>query len=173
VAVISLFSTVCSESLRVAGDKANLAIIRHIHSQHHMLISESLAEIIKMKIGSAMPLSKRLVVKIKGKDIFSGMIKTIAVTDAEIYQVLRSPLDAIVEAVKRTLYKVPPDLASDLALNGIWLAGGGSLLKGMRELLEQVTGLNVKLSGDPLRSVAQGAGAVTEHFDFYRGIFLN
>ena len=173
VAVISFFSTVCSESLRVAGDKANQAILRHIQHRHHMVISENLAEIIKMKIGSAVPLGKRLVVKIKGKDIFSGMIKTIAVSDEEIYEVLKTPLSAIVDAVKRTLYKVPPDLASDLALNGIWLAGGGALLKGMRELLEQVTGLNVKLTGEPLRSVAQGAGAVTEHFDFYQSVFLN
>ncbi len=173
VAVISMFSTVCSESLRVAGDKANLAIMRHVQHQHHMAISESLAESIKMKIGSAVPLDRRLVVKIKGKDIFTGMIKTIAVTDREIHEVLKAPLAAIVEAVKRTLYKVPPDLASDLALNGIWLAGGGALLKGMRELLAQVTGLNVRLSGEPLRSVAQGAGAVTEHYDFYQGIFLN
>jgi rod shape-determining protein MreB and related proteins len=173
VAVISLFTTVCSESLRVAGDKANLAIIRHIQHQHHMVISESLAEIIKMKIGSAIPLSKGLAVKIKGKDIFSGMIKTITVTDREIHEVLKAQLRAIVEVVKRTLYKVPPDLASDLALNGIWLAGGGALLKGMRELLERVTGLSVKLAGEPLRSVAQGAGAVTERFDFYQHIFLN
>ncbi len=173
VAVISLFTTVCSESLRVAGDKANLAIVRHIQHQHHMVISESLAEIIKMKIGSAIPLNKGLAVKIKGKDIFSGMIKTITVTDREIHEVLKAQLRAIVEVVKRTLYKVPPDLASDLALNGIWLAGGGALLKGMRELLERVTGLNVKLADEPLRSVAQGAGAVTERFDFYQHIFLN
>jgi rod shape-determining protein MreB and related proteins len=173
VAVISMFTTVCSESLRLAGDRANRAIIDHVQRQHHMVISESLAEVIKMKIGSAIPLGKRLAVKIKGKDIFSGMIKTITVTDQEIHEVLKPQLKVMLEAVKRTLFKVPPDLASDLALNGIWLAGGGALLKGMPELLERVTGLNVKLAGEPLRSVAQGAGAVTERFDFYQHIFLN
>jgi len=173
VAVISMFTTVCSESLRVAGDRANLSIIDYVQHRHHMVISESLAEAIKMKIGSAIPLGKRLAVKIKGKDIFSGMIKTITVTDQEIHEVLKPQLKAMLEAVKRTLYKVPPDLASDLAINGIWLAGGGALLKGMPELLERVTGLSVKLTGEPLRSVAQGAGAVTERFDFYQHIFLN
>jgi rod shape-determining protein MreB and related proteins len=173
VAVISMSSIVYSESLRMAGDKANLAIIHYIHHKHHMVISESLAETIKVKIGSALPLCKRMVVKIKGKDVFTGMIKTVSVTDEEIREVLRAPITAIVEAVKRTLYKVPPDLASDLAHNGIWLAGGGALLKGMRRLLQDTTGLEVKISDEPLRSVAQGAGAVTERFDYYRHVFLN
>jgi rod shape-determining protein MreB and related proteins len=173
VAVISMFSIVCSESLRMAGDKANQAIVRYVQHQHHMVISEGLAETIKMKIGSALPLSKRLAVKIKGKDIFSGMLKTVTVTDEDIREVLKGPITAIVDAVKRTLYKAPPDLASDLTQNGMWLAGGGSLLKGMRRLLQQTTGLEVKIPAEPLRSVAQGAGAVTEHFAHYQHVFLN
>jgi rod shape-determining protein MreB and related proteins len=173
VAVISMFSIVCSESLRMAGDKANQAIIRHVQHKHQMAISEGLAETIKMKIGSALPLSKRLAVKIRGKDICSGMLKTVTVTDEEIRAVLKGPITAIVDAVKRTLYKAPPDLASDLTQNGIWLAGGGSLLKGMRRLLQQTTGLEVKIPAEPLRSVAHGAGAVTEHFAHYQHVFLN
>ncbi|MGA2401565.1 MAG: rod shape-determining protein [Syntrophobacteraceae bacterium] len=173
VAVISKFAVSCSESLRVAGDEANEAICQFIRQQHGMGISEMMAEVIKMKIGSAVPLKKTLEIKLRGKDIFSGMPKIITITDADIRLAMKESTHAIIEAVRRVLEKASPDLASDVAENGIWLAGGGSLLKGLRALIHQAVGLDVEKTEDPLRAVISGAGSVTEHFDYYRDVFLN
>jgi len=173
VAVISMFAVSCSESLRVAGDEANEAICQFMRREHGMNISETMAEVIKIKIGSAVPLKRTLEVKLRGKDLATGMPKVVSVTDADIRDAIKEPTMAIVEAVRRVLERVSADLASDLAENGIWLAGGGALLKGLRMLLHQVTGLEVKKSEDPLRAVIRGAGAATEHYDYYRDVFLN
>jgi rod shape-determining protein MreB len=173
VAIISKFAVSCSESLRVAGDEANTAICSFIRQKHSVAISEMMAEVIKMKIGSAVPLKKTLEIKLRGKDLASGMPKVITITDADIRTAMREPTMAIIEAVRRVLEKASPDLASDVAENGIWLAGGGALLKGLRALIHQAVGLDVIQTEDPLRSVILGAGAVTEHFDHYRDVFLN
>ncbi|WP_281793629.1 rod shape-determining protein [Desulforhabdus amnigena] len=173
VAIISNFTVTCSESLRIAGDEANEAICNYIRREHHMNISDSMAEIIKIKIGSAVPLKKPLEVKLRGKDLASNMPRVVTITDADIRQAIKDPTRAIVEGVRRVLEKASPDLASDIAENGIWLAGGGALLKGLRLLINQATGLEVQKSEDPLRAVIRGAGAVTEQFDFYRDVFLN
>ena len=173
VAIISQFAVSCSESLRVAGDEANEAICRFMRMEHRIAISETMAEIIKMKIGSAVPLKKRLEIKLRGKDLTNGMPKLVGITDADIRQAIREPTLAIVEAVRRVLEKASPELGADIAEHGIWLAGGGALLKGLRLLLHQATGLDVKRSEDPLRAVIRGAGSVTEHFDYYRDVFLN
>ena len=173
VAIISKFAVACSESLRVAGDEANEAICKFIRTEHQMGISEMMAEVIKIKIGAAVPLKKTLELKLRGKDLSTGMPKIVSVTDADVREAIKEPTQAIVEAVRRVLEKASPDLASDVAEGGIWLAGGGALLKGLRLLLHQATGLDVKKSEDPLRAVIRGAGAVTEQFDFYRDVFLN
>jgi rod shape-determining protein MreB and related proteins len=173
VAIISQFAVSCSESLRVAGDEANEAICQYIRHKHSIAISEMMAEVIKMKIGSAVPLKKTLEIKLRGKDLASGMPKIITVTDADVRFAMREPIRAIIEAIRRVLEKASPDLASDVAENGIWLAGGGSLLKGLRALIHQAVGLEVVKSEDPLRAVIRGAGSVTEHFDYYRDVFVN
>ncbi|MGC8490851.1 MAG: rod shape-determining protein [Syntrophobacteraceae bacterium] len=173
VAIISKFAVSCSESLRVAGDEANDAICNYIRQKHSVAISEMMAEVIKMKIGSAVPLKKTLEIKLRGKDLASGMPKIITITDADVRQAMREPTLAIIEAVRRVLEKASPDLAADVAENGIWLAGGGALLKGLRALINQAVGLDVIQTEDPLRAVIRGAGSVTEHFDHYRDVFLN
>ncbi|MDR3569370.1 MAG: rod shape-determining protein [Syntrophobacteraceae bacterium] len=173
VAIISKFAVSCSESLRVAGDEANEAICNYIRQKHSVAISEMMAEVIKMKIGSAVPLKKTLEIKLRGKDLASGMPKVITITDSDIRLAMREPTLAIIEAVRRVLEKATPDLASDVAENGIWLAGGGALLKGLRALIHQAVGLDVIQTEDPLRAVIRGAGSVTEHFDHYRDVFLN
>ena len=173
VAIISQFAVSCSESLRVAGDEANEAICQFVRQQHSIAISEMMAEVIKMKIGSAVPLKRTLEIKLRGKDLASGMPKIITITDADVRLAMKEPTQAIIEAVRRVLEKASPDLASDIAENGIWLAGGGSLLKGLRALIHQAVGLDVEKSEDPLRAVIRGAGSVTEHFDYYRDVFLN
>lgn len=173
VAIISNFAVVSSESLRVAGDEANEAICQYIRREHRMGISEMMAEVIKMKIGSAAPLKKTLEIKLRGKDLASGMPKIVGITDADIRSAIGEPTRAIIEAIRRVLEKASPDLGGDIVENGIWLAGGGALLKGLRLLVRQATGLEVKRSEDPLRAVIRGAGSVTEHFDYYRDVFLN
>ena len=173
VAIISKFAVACSESLRVAGDEANEAICNYIRGVHHMGVSDTMAEVIKIKIGSAVPLKKPLELKLRGKDIATGMPKVVTITDTDIREAIKAPTMAIVEAVRRVLEKASPDLSADISENGIWLAGGGALLKGLRLLINQATGLQVQKSEDPLRAVIRGAGAVTENFDTYRDVFLN
>lgn len=173
VAIVSNFAISCSESLRVAGDEANESICNFIRQVHRLGISEMMAEVIKIKIAAAVPLRKTLELKLRGKDLSTGMPKVVSVTDSDIREAIKTPTLAIVEAVRRVLEKASPDLASDVAESGIWLAGGGALLKGLRLLLHQETGLDVRKAEDPLRAVIRGAGAVTEHFDVYRSVFLN
>jgi len=173
VAIISRFAVACSESLRVAGDEANEAIGAYVRKEHQINISESMAEVIKIKIGSAVPLKKPLEIKLRGKDIVTNMPKVVSLTDAEIRQAIKEPTMTIVETVRRVLEKASPDLASDVSENGLWMAGGGALLKGLRLLLHQATGLDINRAEDPLRAVIRGAGMATENFDYYRDVFVS
>lgn len=173
VAVISMFAIAYSESVRVAGDEANDAILRYMQRERQMIISEVLAEKIKMKIGTAVPLDQPLSMEVTGKEIISGIPKTFTVTDEEIREAIKDPVMAIVESVKRALEKTPPDLAADIHEKGFWLAGGGALLTGLDRLLHQTTHLKVNVSDDPLLAIVRGAGAVIEHMDFYRQVFIN
>jgi len=126
-----------------------------------------------VRIGSAMALEKPELIEITGKEILSGIPKTFTVSDAEIREAIKEPVDAIVDAVRRALEKTPPDLASDIHETGFWLAGGGALLKGLDRLLSENTMLKVNIAEDPLTAVARGAGSVIEHVDFYRSVFIN
>ncbi|MDR3569467.1 MAG: rod shape-determining protein [Syntrophobacteraceae bacterium] len=173
VAVISMFAVAYSESVRVAGDEANEAVLRYIQRERQMIISEVLAESVKMRIGSAVPLERPESIEITGKEILSGIPKTFTITDEEIRVAIKEPIDAIVEAVKRALEKTPPDLAADIHDSGFWLAGGGALLKGLDKLLSQHTRLKVNIAEDPLTAIVRGAGSVIEHVDFYRSVFIN
>lgn len=173
VAVISMFAVAYSESVRVAGDEANEAILRYMQRERQMIISEVLAESIKMKIGTAVPLEKPEKIDITGKEILTGIPRTFTVCDEEIREAIKEPVGAIVEAVKRALEKTPPDLAADIHDQGFWLAGGGALLKGLDRLLEQNTRLKVNIADDPLTAVARGAGSVIEQVELYRQVFIN
>ena len=173
VAVISMFAVAYSESVRVAGDEANEAILRYMQRERQMIISEVLAESVKMRIGSAVASDKPETIDITGKEILSGIPRTFTVNEEEIREAIKEPVAAIVEAVKRALEKTPPDLAADIHDNGFWLAGGGALLKGLDKLLSQATQLKVNIADDPLTAVARGAGSVIEQLDFYRQVFIN
>ncbi|MGQ9485770.1 MAG: rod shape-determining protein [Desulfosoma sp.] len=173
VAVISMFAVAYSESVRVAGDEANEAIMRYVQRERQMIISEVLAENIKIQIGSAIPLEKPMTLEVTGKDIVSGIPKTFTLTDEEVRFAIQEPIHAIVESVRRALEKTPPELAADIGQSGIWLAGGGALIKGLDRLLEQETGLKVNISDDPLTAVVRGAGSVIEHFGYFRDVFVN
>lgn len=173
VAVISMFAVAYSESVRVAGDEANEAILRYIQRERQMIISEILAEHIKMKIGTAAPLNEPETMDITGKEILTGIPKTFSVTDAEIREAIKEPIMSIVEAVKRALEKTPPDLAADIHDRGFWLAGGGALIRGLDRLLTECTSLKVNIAEDPLTAVVRGAGAVIDHTDHFRQVFIN
>jgi rod shape-determining protein MreB len=165
VAVISLGGIVVSQSIRVAGDELDEAIISYVKRQYKLLIGGQTAEEIKFEIGSAHPLPQEEQAEIRGRDLVSGMPKTIVLTSQEIRAALADPVQAIVDAIMATLDKTPPELASDIMDRGIMLAGGGSLLQGLPERLRQETQIPVQLAEAPLTCVAVGSGKYLEEFD--------
>jgi rod shape-determining protein MreB len=173
VAVISLSAVAYAESVRVAGDEANEAIIRYIQQHHQIAIGENEAERIKLEIGSACPLPETITGNVSGKEILTGIPRTFQVNDQEIRLALTEPVNVIIESVKRTFEKTPPELAADIAENGVWLAGGGALLRGLDILLSELLRLPVKVEDDPLTTVTRGAGQVMESIGEYRQVFLN
>jgi len=173
VAVISLSAIAYAESIRVAGDEMNDAIIRYMQTKHQLMIGENTSEHIKITIGNAFPQETTTTYDVAGKDLVSGRPKVITVTDKEIRLALSEPVQAIVQAVRRALEKTPPELSSDIHDSGINLAGGGALLKGLDQLLAEYTKLKVNLCEDPLTSVAMGTGICVENINHYRKVFIN
>ena len=166
VAVISLGGIVTSRSVRVAGDEFDSSIINYIKKKYNLLIGERTAENIKMVIGSAYPYAdNEPVMDIKGRNLMNGLPENITVTSEEIRSALSEPLSNVIEAIKITLEKTPPELAADIIDQGIMLAGGGALLKGLDLLVNHETGMPVKIAERPLDCVADGTGAVLENID--------
>ena len=173
VAVISLGGIVSHRSIRVAGDEMDEAIIQHIRRMYNLLIGERTAEQIKAEVGSAMAVFEEDVrMEVRGRDLVSGLPKTVTVSSSEIHKALQEPVEAIVEAVKVTLERTPPELAADIMDRGIMMAGGGSLLKGLDRLLIEETGMPVHITEEPLTAVANGTGMALEHFDLLQRIML-
>ena len=158
VAVISLGGIVVSQSLRVAGNKMDESITRHIRRVYNLMIGERTAEEIKMRIGSAHRLEPELSMEIRGRDLINGLPKTVKITSEEVRESLTEPIQAIIEAVKAVLEKTPPELAADIIDRGIILTGGGALLRGFDQLLSEITGTPVLVADDPLSCVAIGTG---------------
>jgi rod shape-determining protein MreB len=165
VAVISLGGIVTSQSVRVAGDELDDAIIQFIKKEYSLALGERTAEEIKLAMGSAWPLEDELTAEIRGRDLVSGLPKTINVTTEEIRGAIEEPVTAIVDAVKATLDKTPPELAADIMEQGIMMTGGGALLMGLDRRLQHETGMPIHVANDPLESVAIGSGQALEHFD--------
>jgi rod shape-determining protein MreB len=165
VAVISLGGIVTSQSIRVAGDELDEAIISYVKKEYKLLIGSQTAEEIKLEIGSAHPLPQEEQAEIRGRDMVSGMPKTIVLTSKEIRRAIAEPVQAIVDAIKATLDQTPPELSSDIMDRGIMLAGGGSLLQGLPERLRQETQIPVQLAESPLTCVAVGSGNYLEELD--------
>lgn len=162
VAVISLGGMVRSASVRVAGDEMDEAIASHIKKVYNLMIGERTSEDIKIRIGSAFPLEEETSMEIRGRDLVTGLPKTITISSEEIREALSEPISIVVKAVKETLEQTPPELASDIMERGIVLAGGGALLRGMDKLLTKETGLPVHVAEDPLTCVVMGAGKYLE-----------
>jgi rod shape-determining protein MreB and related proteins len=164
VAVISLGGIVVSQCIRVGGDELDEAILSHVKKEHKLLIGSQTAEEIKLAIGSAYPLPQEDQVEIRGRDLARGLPKTIALSSEEVRTAIAAPVEAIVDAVKATLEKTPPELSSDIMDRGIMLAGGGSLLQGLTERLREETQMPVHLAESPLTCVAVGAGKYLAEF---------
>lgn len=170
IAVISLGGIVYSESVRVAGDQIDGAIISHLKREYSLLIGEHMAERIKMEIGSAYPLPEKKQMAVKGRDLVSGIPRTILIDDSEIREALQDCLTTIVRAIRLALENTPPELAGDIIDRGIVLTGGGSLLQGLDDRLREETGLPIVTVDDPLTSVVLGVGKTLEEFSLLRKI---
>ncbi len=165
VAVISLGGIVTSRSVRVAGDEFDLSIINYIKKKYNLLIGERTAENIKIGIGSAFPSESDTTMEIKGRNLLNGLPENIIITSAEIREALSEPLSHVIEAIKVTLERTPPELAADIIDQGITLAGGGALLKGLDSLINKETGMPVYIAESPLDCVAEGTGRVLENIE--------
>ncbi|MCS7280685.1 MAG: rod shape-determining protein [Desulfobacterota bacterium] len=172
VAIISLSAVAFSESLRVAGDELDESIVRYLQKKHQISIGLIAAEKIKIEHASLYPSSDEYVT-IVGKDILTGTPKSVKISKKELAEAVEEPVAAIVEAIKRTLEKLPPDFVSDLNESGMVLTGGGALLKGLRERIELETGISVRMAEDPLTSVVIGAGKTLEDMERYKRVFIN
>src|SRR6478609_340933 len=165
VAVISLGGIVTAQSIRVAGDELDNAIIQHVKKEYSLLLGERTAEQIKITIGSAFEMEKDEHTEIRGRDLVSGLPKTVVISATEVRKAIEEPVNAIVDAVKTTLDKCPPELSGDVMDRGIVLTGGGALLRGLDERLRHETGMPIHIAEDPLDSVALGSGKCVEEFE--------
>ncbi|MGA1605980.1 MAG: rod shape-determining protein, partial [Planctomycetota bacterium] len=167
VAVISLANVVEGECLRVAGDDFSDAIQHYIRAKFNLLIGEITAEKLKKAAGSAIPLDEEIEVEIRGRDSLTGLPRRAILTSIDVRDALSEPVRKIVEAIKSVLERTPPELAADLVQTGITMCGGGSLLRGLPELIERETELPTRVAANPLESVARGTGIFLEHLDLY------
>lgn len=170
VAVISLGGIVFSRSIKVAGDEMDQAVIQHLKRTYNMMVGERTAEEIKVRIGSAYPLKDEVELQIKGRDQVMGLPKILTVTSEEIREALREPVNSIVDGVRVTLERTPPELSADIVDRGVVLAGGGALLRGLDQLLSKETGLHVTVAEDPLTAVVLGTGMYLEQLESFRGM---
>lgn len=170
IAVISLCGTVFSRSIRIGGDEMNEAIIEYLKKTYNLMVGERTSEDIKIKIGSAYPLEEEMSMEVKGRDLVAGLPKTVTITSEEIRESLQEPLRAILESIKISLERTPPELAADLIDHGIVMAGGGSLLKGLDKLISEETGLPVHVTDDPVTAVANGTGIVLSEIQYLKKV---
>ena len=173
VAVISLGGIVVSNSLRIAGDELDADIINYVKKEHNLSIGFTTAEEIKMQLGCATPLMTEENMEIRGRDLNTGLPRNINLTSSQILGALKESLDRIVEAVKLTLEKTPPELAADLVEKGIVLTGGGALLKNLDKLISQETNMPVYIADDPLECVVKGTGKVLEELERLKPVLIN
>lgn len=166
VAIISLGGIVFSRSVRVAGDELDESIANYMKRAYNLMIGERTAEEIKIKIGSAYPMEKESSMEVRGRDLVAGLPKTLTITSQEVREALMEPLQIIVDSVRISLERCPPEVSADLVERGIVLAGGGALLRGLDRLLAEETGLPVHVAEDPLSAVVEGAGKVLQEIEY-------
>lgn len=170
VAILSLGGIVTSISIRIGGDEFDDAIIQYIKKEYNLMIGERTAEQIKVDIGSAYPIEEETIMSIKGRDLVSGLPKTIEIHSKEIRDALNEPVYSIIDAIKNTLEKTPPELAADIIDKGIMLTGGGALLRGLDELIRVETGMPVEVAENPLDCVVKGTGKILEDIEMFEKV---
>lgn len=173
VAVISLGGIVASKSLRIAGDEFDEYIVAYIKREYNLMIGERTAEQIKINIGAAYPTKQDETMEIRGRDLVTGLPKVLTITSAEVTEAIKEPVNSIIEAIKLTLEKTPPELAADIMESGIMLTGGGALLTGLDTLISLETGMPVNIAEDPLDCVAKGTGYALENIEKWSAIFAD
>ncbi len=172
IAVIALDGIVNEESLRIAGDEMNNAIIQFFKKNYNLLIGERTGETIKCEVGSAVPLREEITIQVKGRDLVGGIPKTVEVSSVEIREALNENITQIVEGVKQTLERTPPELSADILDRGVMVTGGGALLKGLDERIRMETNLPVHIAENPLMAVVNGAGKAIENMNKYSKVFI-
>lgn len=172
VAVISLGGIVSSKSIKVAGDELNQDIIQYARDEFNLLLGERTAEEIKVKVGSAYPLKENLEIAMRGRDLVTGLPKTVVVTDEQVRQALSRSVQIIVDSIKTTVEETPPELVGDIMDKGIILAGGGALLRGLNKLVEEQTKIPVYMADDPLTCVVRGTGLVLEDLESLKDVLV-
>ncbi len=172
IAVIALSGIVNEESIRIAGDEMNYAIMQFFKRNHNILIGERTAEAIKCEVGSAVPLKEEITIQVKGRDLVGGIPKTTEVSSVEIREALNEAIVQIIEAVRQTLERTPPELSADILDRGVMLTGGGALLKGLDERIKMETNLPVHIAEDPLIAVVMGAGKVIDNLNDYQKVLI-
>lgn len=173
IAVISLGGIVVSTSIKMAGDKFDEAIVRYMRKKHNIMIGERTAEALKINAGTAFPREEQLKVEVRGRNLISGLPKTIEVTSDEMLEALSEPVSAIADAVHSVLERTPPELSADISDRGIVMAGGGSLLSGLDKLISKRTGIPVYVAEDAISCVAIGTGQALEHIDILQDSDIN
>lgn len=172
IAVISLGGIVRSKNLRVAGDKMNSDVIAYLRSEYKVLIGEKTAEELKMAIGSALPGHESVSVPVRGRDLITGLPREVIITDEDIRLALSGSIDSLIEAVKEVLETTPPEILADIMQRGIYLVGGGALIRGLREALAEYLGIPIYIDEDPLTSVARGTGIILNNIALYRDVLI-
>jgi len=172
IAVISLGGIVCSESVKIAGDQMDDAIMGYVKRRYNLLIGEHMAEKVKMEVGSAYPLEEQKTMMVKGRDMISGIPRTVVVNDAEIREALEEPIHAIINALRTALENTPPELAGDIIDRGVVLTGGGSMLPGLATRFQEETNLPIITVDDPLSSVVLGVGKVLDEIELFKKVAL-
>jgi len=170
VAVISLSGIIVSRSLKIAGDKFDKEVQRFIQEKYHLFIGERTAELAKIQIGSALPQRQRAEVPLRGRNFVTGLPEEVITSDDDIYRALHPSIETIIKAVKAVIEETPPELLSDIMSEGIYLCGGGALLKGLDKLISQEVKMPVKVIEDPLTAMVRGAGMILEHLDQFREV---
>lgn len=172
IAIISLGGIVTAKSIRLGGDELDEAIVSYVKKEYSLMIGERTAEEVKIRIGSAYKEGEEVEMEIRGRDLISGLPKTMQISSSEVRDALREPVNSIVDGIKSTLEKTPPELASDIMENGIMLTGGGALLKGLDKLVKEETGMPVKIAENPLDCVAIGTGKSVEDAEIFEKVLM-
>ncbi len=173
VAVVSLSAIAYGESIRVAGDEMDEAIVRYMRLNHHLNIGIFEAERVKMEIGSAFPQVEPLTTNVKGLNVKNGVPTSVSVNDSEIREAMKEPVGNIITATLRALEKTPPELSADIHSNGVYLTGGGALIRGLDKVIEEKTTLKVYIPNEPLTSIVRGVGAILDNFQEMKKVCIN